>query len=249
VFTPHRRSRLLDDLVAAARRDPRITAAALTGSAALGRADEWSDIDLALRLAPDADPAAVVDDWTARMAGHATVDTLDVRAGGTLFRVFLLADTLQVDLSFWPDAEFGATGPAFELVFGDATGQEPVGPPAATGLVGAGWLHALHARSSIARGRAWQAEYMISGMRDQVLALACLSHGVPAVQARGVDDLPPAVTAALAPTLVRSLDVAELARAFAAVTEALVAEAELVDPELGRRLAGPLRELAAGGRS
>jgi hypothetical protein len=25
-----------------------------------------------------------------------------------------------------------------------------------------GWLYALHARSSIARGRVWQAEYMIS---------------------------------------------------------------------------------------
>ena len=30
-----------------------------------------------------------------------------------------------------------------------------------------------------------QAEYMISGMRDHVLALACLRHGVPAVQGRG----------------------------------------------------------------
>lgn len=248
MFTPERRSRLLDELVCAAERDPRITAAALTGSIALGGEDEWSDIDLALRLAPDADATAVVEDWTARMAGHETVDTLDMQVGGTLFRVFLLADTLQADLSFWPDADFGATGPKFTLVFGSATEQPHVHPPSPTGLIGMGWLHALHARSSIARGRVWQAEYMISGMRDQVLALACLRHDVPAVQARGIDDVPAAVTDAFAATLVRSLDIAELARAFAATTEALLTESEAFDPELTRRLSEPLREMAAADR-
>jgi predicted nucleotidyltransferase len=245
VFTPQQRTRLLDELVTAAEQDPRITAAALTGSAALGREDEWSDIDLALRLAPDADATAVVDDWTAWMADRGTVDTLDIRVGGTLFRVFLLADTLQVDVSFWPDADFGATGPAFRLVFGSATEQEPVRPPSPAGLIGMGWLYALHARSSIARGRVWQAEYMISGMRDQVLALACLRHGVSAVQARGIDDVPTAVAEAFTPTLVRSLDVAELVRAFAATAEALLSESGSVDPQLARRLAGPLREMVA----
>jgi hypothetical protein len=239
---------LLDELIRAAERDPRVTAAALTGSIALGREDKWSDIDLALRLAPDADVTAVVEDWTARMAGHDAVDTLDVQVGDTLFRVFLLADTLQVDLSFWPDADFGATGPKFRLVFGSATEQAFVRPPSSTGLISMGWLYALHARSSIARGRVWQAEYMISGMRDQVLALACLRHDVSAVQARGVDDVPTAVTVAFASTLVRSLDVAELARAFAATTEALLAESERFDVQLTRRLAEPLREMSAANR-
>jgi hypothetical protein len=245
VFTPERRSRLLDELVRAAERDPRITAAALTGSIALGREDDWSDIDLALRLAPDADATAVIEDWTARMAGHDTVDTLDMPVGDTLFRVFLLADTLQVDLSFWPDADFGATGPKFTLLFGSATEQALVRPPSSTGLIGVAWLYALHARSSIARGRVWQAEYMISGMRDQVLALACLRHDVSAVQARGVDDVPAAVTDAFASALVRSLDITELTRAFAATTEALLTESERFDAQLTRRLAGPLREMSA----
>ena len=35
---------------------------------------------------------------------------------------------------------------------------------------------------------------MISGVRDQVLALACLRHGEAAVQGRGIDRLPPGVT-------------------------------------------------------
>ena len=48
MFTIEQRELLRDELVAAAKGDNRITGAALTGSAAAGREDEWSDIDLAL---------------------------------------------------------------------------------------------------------------------------------------------------------------------------------------------------------
>jgi hypothetical protein len=44
--------------------------------------------------------------------------------------------------------------------------------------------------------------------------------------------------------LVRSLDIAELRRAFGVTSGALLAEIERVDAELARRLAGPLSELA-----
>jgi predicted nucleotidyltransferase len=244
MFTPEDRTRLRDALIAAARADPRITAAALTGSAAVGAEDRWSDIDLALSVAGEADPGRVVADWTERTYREGgAVHHLDVYLGDTLFRVFLLANTLQVDLAFWPAAQFGAIGPTFRLLFGTANERPVRPPPAAAGLIGMGWLYALHARSSIARGRAWQAEYMVSGMRDQVLALACLRHGVPAVEGRGIDRLPPEATAAVTAGLVRSLDAAELRRAFGVVTEALIAEAERADAGLADRLAAPLREL------
>ena len=106
------------------------------------------------------------------------------------------------------------------------------------------WLYALHARSSLARGRVWQAEYMISGVRDHALALACVRHGVPAVQGRGMDQLPAEVTAGFAAALVRSVDGAELERAFRAVTESLIVEIGLADAGLAGRLTGVLRELA-----
>lgn len=245
MFTTDERQCLRDRLVSAARRDARITGAAIAGSGAVGREDQWSDIDLALCLSADADHEQVVADWTARMySDHAVVHHVDVIRGPTLYRVFLLASTLQVDIAFWSATEFGAIAPTFQLVFGAANTRPATPPPAAAELIGMAWLYALHARSSIARGRVWQAEYMISGIRDNVLALACLRHDVPARQGRGIDSLPPQVTAALTGTLVRSLDVAELRRAFVVTSEALLAEVERADAGLAGRLAGPLRELA-----
>lgn len=244
MFTPQERSALRERLVAEARRDPAIGGAALLGSGAGGREDPWSDIDLALCLTPEADPDAVVAEWSERLRrDHGAVDRLDVWAGSTRYRAFLLADTLQVDLSFWAPAEFRARGPEFRLLFGTANAPEPTAPPAAGDLVGWGWLYALHARSALARGRLWQAEHMVGGVRERVLALACLRHGLPATQGRGVDQLPAEVTEPLAAALVRALDAGELTRALSVACGALLREAERVDAALAGRLAAPLAEL------
>lgn len=233
MFTPESRLSLREEFIAIARADPRISAAAITGSGALSREDRWSDIDLALAVTDD----AVVGDWTERMyTEHGAVHHLDVHRGATLFRVFLLVSTLQVDVAFWAPDEFGAIAPTFRLVFGTANELPHVRPPEPEQLIGTAWLYALHARSSIERGRVWSAEYMISNMRDNVVSLVCLRHGVPAVQGRGVDDLPPDVASAFTGTLVRSPDTGELRRAFSAATDLLVAEVEHVDQELARRL-------------
>jgi len=84
---------------------------------------------------------------------------------------------------------------------------------------------------------------MISGVRDHVLMLMCLRHGVPHSQGRGLHLLPAATTAAVEPTLVRSLDPAELVRAFRASVDVLLAEVLVVDADLAVRLAPPLRAL------
>lgn len=244
MFTPTERERLREALVSAARDDPRITGAALTGSAAVGREDRWSDIDLALCVAAEADTARVIADWTEGMyREHGAVHHLDVMRGVTLFRVFLLPSTLQVDLAFWSAAEFGATAPTFRLLFGTANERPTASPPAPAELIGMGWLYARAARSSIARGRIWQAEYMMSAMRDQVLALACLRYGLPAVQGRGMDNLPLQLTETLAQALVRSLDGPELRRAFGVTCDALLYEIGQVDTALLARLADPLKKL------
>ena len=157
VFTVVARERLRDGLVSAAEADARISAAALVGSSALGREDQWSDIDLALCVDADAARPTVIAEWTDWMyAEHGAVHHMDVTRGGALYRVFLLADTLQVDLSFWPATEFGATGPGFRLLFGavakdapapaPAAGEKkeiPTPAPTAAELIGMAWLYAL----------------------------------------------------------------------------------------------------------
>ncbi len=240
---PQRRE-LTDRLLAAARADRRISAAALVGSAALDRDDEWSDIDVALRLVPGAQPRDVAVGWTQRMyAEHGAVDHTDVWSGSALYRVYLLAGTLQVDLSFWPDAEFAATGPAFRVVFGAANHPRPSAPRDPDAVIGMGWLYALHARSSIARGRGLQALQMLDGVRDQIVALACLRHGLPEQQGRGADDLPRELVASIADTVVRELGTAELTRAFRAAVELLLVEIECGDRERFVRLRDTAREL------
>jgi len=244
VFSGEDRARLRSDLISGARADLRVSSAALLGSGAVGREDRWSDIDLALSLSGEADRANVIADWTERMyCEHGAVHHLDVGSGKALYRVFLLASTLQVDLSFWPEPEFRAAGPSFRLLFGTVAKTRAASPPDVEELIGLGWLYALHARSSIARGRPWQAEYMVSAARDQVLALASLRHGLPAREGRGIDDLPADVTAVIADALIGSLDSDRLKRALATITESLLHEAENADPNLAGRLAGPLGEL------
>ncbi|MEV7038936.1 nucleotidyltransferase domain-containing protein [Amycolatopsis sp. NPDC051061] len=241
MFTPGERNLLRDALIEAARSDERVTGAALTGSAALDAEDAWSDIDLAFAVAGELEP--VLADFTARMyREHGAVHHLDVVFERTVFRVFLLANTMQADLAFWPEADFGATTPKFRLLFGTPQDRPQSPPPDARRLIDLAWLHALHARSSIERGRGWQAEYMIGRVREYALALACLRHGVPAVEGRGLDQLPASVTAPFEATLLRGIE--DAGRAFRAVTELLIGEIERVDNELAGRLAPLLRELS-----
>jgi hypothetical protein len=244
MFTVGVREDLLSELIEAGQSDSRITGVAITGSASAGKEDRWSDIDLAFGVREGSEVRTVLEDFTVRMySRHQTLHHLDVPSGSWIYRVFLLASTLQVDLAFAPAKDFGARGPTFKLVSGKAIQELPVPAGRAEDLIGWAWLYALHARSSIARGKFWQAEYMISGMRDQVLALACLRHGLPAREGRGMDQLPAAITDPLEGALVRSLKNDELLRAFREATEGLIREVEELDSNLSERLKPVLLEL------
>jgi len=245
LFSAEERDRLREQIIATARADKRITGAALTGSSALGNQDEWSDIDLFFGVRDQDELAgAMVDmtDWMYRE--HGALHHFDVVAGPATYRVFLMPSTLQVDLAFTPASSFGAVTPSFKVLFGEPVEREHYAPPAASSLLDYGWLYALHARSSIERGKVWQAEYMIGMVRDQVLAAACVRHGLPWREARGMDRLPSEEKHRLEAALVRSLEPAELRRALKAVIDCLAAEIERDDPALARRLEPALREVA-----
>ena len=176
-------------------------------------------------------------------------DQLDVWAGSTLYRVFLLRDSLQIDLSFWPSAVFASTGEPFQLVFGEAhaaTATPPADPRVITGWA---WLYALHARSAIARGRPWQALQMTQGLRDQVITLACLRFSLPARQGRGVDRLPGPYQATLEDTLVPELCHEALVLAFTSTINLLLDEVDHIDSTLAQKLRPPLVELTRSVRS
>ena len=245
MFTPAERESLRSELIELARADNRLTGGAITGSAAMGLEDQWSDIDLAFGVREASAIADTLADFTERMyRDHGALHHLDVMSGAWIYRVFLLPSTLQVDLAFAPEAEFGARAPTFRLVFGAAREERRASPPPLEASIGLAWLYALHVRTSIARGKFWQAEYMISRMRDQILALACRRHDLPSNEGRGIDRLPLEVTAPLEATLVRSLDPSELGRAFGAATAALISEIRFVDQALASRLEPILRDLA-----
>ena len=233
------------DVLDLASRDTRLSGAAVTGSAAAGREDRWSDIDLAFGVADPALVAAVIADFSDFMyAKHGALHHHDVRAGAWVYRVFFLGGGLQVDLAFVEKSQFRPLGPAFQLIFGEVNPAQPFPAPTAVDLIGLAWLHALHARSSILRGKLWQAEYMISAVRDHALALASMRHGLQSVHGRGMDSLPESVTEPLVSSLVRKLDTDELWRAFDVVVESLKTEASHVDPELGSRVSREIGDLS-----
>jgi len=244
MFTPEDRAQLRFDLLEYAARDCRISGAAITGSGATEQEDQWSDIDLAFGVVDAAELPNVLSDWTARMYDqHLALHHLDVKSGAWIYRVFLLPSTLQVDLAFVSSTEFRALAPTFRLMSGRANEPRHTPPPQPLEIIGLAWLYALHARSSIGRQKLWQAEYMISGMRDYALALACIRHGLPAAYGRGIDQLPSSVTAQLEGSLVRQLDAVELSRAFRVVTDGLLSEIRSADSELAGRLQEALTHL------
>src|SRR6188472_2964970 len=107
MYTPDERAQLRSEILEYAASDRRIGGVAVTGSSAAGREDRWSDIDLAFGVAGAGTMAEVLADWTRRMyERHGAADHTDVHAGPWVYRVFLLSNTLQVDLAFVPQAEF-----------------------------------------------------------------------------------------------------------------------------------------------
>jgi hypothetical protein len=248
VFTVEQRNALRERMLQLAEEDERVVAGAAVGSLAVGSGDRFSDLDLTFGIADGMPLANVLDDWTRTLAKELdAVRVADLQAGPTTYRVFLLPEALQFDLSMTPAAEFRPAGPKFQLLFGQTAADEPEARPRSPGslfiltpavagdIFGWGVIYALHARACIERGRVWQAEHYVDAVRDHALSLACLQRGLPAVQARGYDELPPETLAGFDRTHVASVEPDALRRALAASAFALLnegAEADLPDADV-----------------
>jgi hypothetical protein len=242
MFSRGERNHVRDRLLNLAEADASIVGAAIRGSLATGSDDEWSDIDLTFSI--EGDLAPVLDRFTAHLYGEfGAIHHWDLQWGSVVYRVFLLPGCLEVDIAFSPASEFGPRGRQWRTVFGDTVRFNPVAPPRADDLAGRAWHHLRCARACIERGALWQAEWLISGVRDNVLALACVRGGQIPRQARGADALPSEVTAPVEEAFIRSLDEPELRRALRAAADALQAEIFRTDPGLAQRLAPTLSEI------
>lgn len=243
MFTVEERDRLRGRLLARAETDETVVGAAFTGSYAVGEGDRWSDTDLVLAVRGDLAPTLrrwtewLYDDLGAR-------HHWDLPVGAAVVRVFLLPGWLEIDLTFAPEDGFGPRGPQWRTVFGRPRTLEPFAAPDGDTLVGLLWHHALHARVCVERGRWWQAEHWISGLRDHVITLACLRLGHAHAYAKGAHLLPDDLSAELERSLVRSLTATELDRALTAAIGAATAEVERSRPGLAPRLAPMFAELA-----
>lgn len=243
MFGSEDRERIKTLLIEQAGTDPCIVAAATVGSSAAG-GDRWSDLDLSFGVAAGVPVETVLADWTRTVVANFGAAVLfDLPVDATIYRVFLLPGALQVDLSFTPVGEFGARGPRFQLLFGEAVERPWGSPPAAAHLFGLGVHHAVRGHICIERGRLWQAEYWVHGTRDQALTLACLRRGMEATNGRGFDRLPADVQDAFAGALVGILAAGELRRSLAVATAGLVREAsDLPETAAAARRVRPLVE-------
>jgi len=246
MFTAQHREHVRQRVLELARADQRVIAGALTGSMALGGGDKWSDIDVAFGVVNGITPEVVLQDWTRVLEREFNaLNHFDLHSGSSIYRVFLLPGGLEIDVAVTPAEDFGARGPNFRPLFGSAQKSQSTPQPNASSLIGMSWHHVLHARASIERNKPWQAEYWISGIRDHILAIACLRLGENPFYGRGIDLLPGTVTGPLAAALVRSLDEPELRRALAVATRCLIGELEEWNPTLCSRLSPLLQEFGA----
>jgi hypothetical protein len=244
VFTVEQRDALHEYLLRLAQEDEHVVAGAAVGSLAVDGGDRFSDLDLTFGIAEHVPVADVLSDWTRTLIEKLdAVHLADLERGPTTYRVFLLPDALQFDLSMTPAAHFRPAGPRFRLLFGEtAAGESEVSKPPVAGdlfistpavagdLFGWGVVYALHARACIERGRVWQAEHYVGAVRDHSLSLACLRQGLPAVQARGYDDLSAETLARFEAAHVGAIEPRALRAALAASVLALMrsgAEARL----------------------
>lgn len=229
MFTVEERDRLQAHVLSVAEGDDRVVGAALLGSLAAGSADARSDVDLMLAIADGESVEDVMDAFTRRLEKDVgAVHLFDLASGAITYRVFVLPNSLELDLSMVPASDFGASGPRFLALFGD-----PVHLPAPTveppeEVFGYAVHHALHARIAIDRGRPWLAEYWISAVRDRGLALACQRRGLDGSYGRDFDRLPAEVLDSFGAAIVRSLVDDELRRALRSAVDALLRESDQV---------------------
>ena len=253
-FTEAERQAVLDRALVLLEADPRVEAAVITGSLGAGTADRWSDFDLAAILVDGVTTDEVAADWDALAYVEWPVAHHYATAfGSTLVRGYILRNGLLADMAFTPGADFSVWAPV-RIAFDRSgrahraeTSPQPWTPtPDWSGEAGFAAHDILHATVAARRGRPWQALYLLGRIRNRTLALASERLGHDSDDAAHVDDLPPDMLAALAGTLIGTLDEPSLVTATTVAASAFLNELGRGDPSLADRLAEPIAAMLEG---
>lgn len=200
---PITRASLVASIVSAAERDPRVLGVLDYGSASENRADEWSDVDLAIFLR-DADAAAFAAEWRG-WAGQFGRLLLAYTSGlGKPWAVYDAAPLpLRADFNFWPistAAQIGewpnAPASVEHMLLYDASGGllrghvarivgQPLAPASpALAFEQAGgdfWYYALRTWGRLLRGHLWAARHEYDFiMLGNLIALLRIEAGATA---------------------------------------------------------------------
>jgi hypothetical protein len=106
-----------------------------------------------------------------------------------------------------------------------------------------GWLHAIHARSAVARGRLWQATMMLDELRNGLTTLMCIRAGLNPWHGREVDQLPSEDLSRLETSRAQRIDAETLDRSRILMTRQFLDEVALHDRDRFERLRTPFAEL------
>lgn len=223
MYSIEERKRVQDFLITKAKADQRISDAAIVGSESIGANDQWSDIDLSFGIKEGFSISKVIDDWTSILETECSAgQLLDVTYQNSIFRVFLLPNCLQIDLSFTPASKFGAITDNFLLLFGQQKETSKQQPPNPQDVYGYALLYTLKIKRAIERTRYWQAFHYLNTCRQYVQQLACLKHQITPFDAKGFDDLPLALLSNLQRTIPQSIEEEDLRMALDCIVECLI---------------------------
>ena len=160
------------------------------GSLAVDGGDRFSDLDLTFGIVDQMPVADVLDDWTRTLIEKLdAVPLADLVRAPTIYRVFLLPDALQFDLSMTPAGQFRPAGPRFRLLFGETAAGEAEVPMRSRGTSS---FRRRRSRTTSSGGasstrstRVRASSVDVSGRRSTTSELSATTHSRLPASARG----------------------------------------------------------------
>lgn len=260
LFTPKYRQRVLERLIAHFQSDARIAGVLIVGSAAVGFDDGYSDIDLCVVVANEAERSAVFKDWGKRLHNlFFVLHHLDVVKGEKgLLHVFLLEGFLEVDLGFESLETLTARRTRWRVAYDHSGTLEELLRTSweksqknrnhlirnqYKNRLDAVWHYIMHAVVAVQRNLPWKAIAEIEELRRQVIELRGLRENLETKRYRYVDRLSPEFLKTLHQTFVSpQSSSADIMTAVRHLSHCFFEEARALDATLSIEYAGEAEE-------